>query len=249
MKWLKRISLGLVVSLVMGCSSYSLTEGLNTETYSGVTDNFVDIAYQVEAQGGTGSGFWVDKNTFITACHVVGRNYLGYHKNKETGELELTEWFEVAEVVNLSNTDGSKRLNAQVISCDQDQDLAILKTLPGEAAEVENYLPLYHGQVPQGTLVFGGGYPLGWRLTITHGLWQGPIMANSKYINFYRHTAPTMFGDSGSALIAYLEGKWQIVGIRQAIRSTLNGQMPVSHLGIATDGVYIQAHIDKHDLS
>lgn len=68
-------------------------------------------------------------------------------------------------------------------------------------------LEFYSGPVPVGTTVYAAGYPLGGNLVVTKGNYMGP----ADFRSWIRHTAQTMNGMSGGAVLMQLEGNWVLI--------------------------------------
>lgn len=236
---MKKLWLGLCLALFLGLSSATAH---NNNVPKEVLKYAHDSIYEVRTEAGMGSGFWVDDNTFVTACHVVSQTLLSYERDEKTGEMIKTTETEIMQEVFVNESQGWLRVPVTVVSCDTAQDLAILKPEYSYTHRAD-VLPVYTGVVPVGTEVFGVGYPLGINLITTQGYWQGVY----RYDNMRNIiTAPTISGDSGSPVLAFVEGKWQIIAIRQAIVATKQTGM-VMHIGLVTAGNLIQDHIQEYN--
>jgi serine protease Do len=154
-----------------------------------------DNVWKVHAGGGAGSGFALDKDTVITACHVVeGRD----------GVLD----------VFLTNDMDTRVIWMTVHSCDTDLDVAILKRHFGD--KLYPAQTTLHQGLPQGRAVYGAGFPMGMQLLITQGHMQQIVQDAANTRKFI--TAPTVPGDSGSPVLAVVNGEVVVVGIRVSIR-------------------------------
>ena len=169
--------------------------------------------------GGGGSGWWVDNDTFVTACHVVGIQLLSFEREEyegsETGRMEKTVVEEVVPEAQVSNTDGSVVLNLKVVSCNFETDVAVLKRqwLRSDS----EFTPIANGgrQAEIGEELFCSGYGLGFQLHTTLGHYWGE---QNQYEDPYDlGTCPTIFGDSGSPAVVLRDGVVYWVGMRQAI--------------------------------
>jgi len=192
--WKKLAAVVLVaVSLITGgCAvnsqhSYDVPEAVVAWANSNV--------YQVLTNSGSGSGFFLTEDTFITACHVVS-------------------WHEKANLVNQMSTDV---IEMDVVSCNEKTDVAVLKPAEFAGNDVApDLLPSCLLFDPRdGTAVWGAGYPLGDTLMVT----MGHIQKYSKHNNDRRViTSATIMGDSGSPAIALINGEPCVAGLRLAIR-------------------------------
>ena len=246
MKWLRnrlsKIKTGFALVLlatVVGCATSS------TFVVPTVPDPVVQWAeenvYKVlPDMGGSGSGFWVDEETFMTACHVVSYMYYQWEQGKEGSPWRKKEVFVIDEMATVKSHDELENYAMMVISCDRETDLAILKPIAKKnlgAGGVVNGVP------ERGTAVWGPGYPLGMGLTITTGHWQSH---DQKYD--YLITTPTIFGDSGSPAVILEDGVVKIVGMRVAIKGD-PAYGPFPHLAIVVSGPTMQDHLDQYNVN
>ena len=117
-----------------------------------------------------------------------------------------------------------------VLAVHPTMDIAILECLTcPNFGEIDDAI-LMGGDVPLGTVVWGGGYGLG-TFSIHVGLTQS---LNEAWILY---DTPTSAGDSGSPLITIHEGHIMILGMRTGVL-VARGH-PVLHKGIAVKGVDI----------
>lgn len=183
---------------------------------------------------GYGSGFWVNSQTMVTACHVV---------SNELPILPSGYELEVAEFVDVWDRANQNRYKMRVALCDTIYDIAVLKTVNGQEYE-SDYIPV-HDLIPkQGKEVFGGGYPRGGSLIITHGHWEGV----SKYSEgLYDVSAQISYGDSGSPLIAFYDGEWKVVGIRLRVQLENKTGSTIPHLSMAASGPIINTRLEMAD--
>lgn len=240
---IKKLLIGILALTMGACSTLPVEQ--NRDIPTPAVQLLHHNVFQISVNGGYGSGFWIDSDTMITACHVVGKEYYVYERNEVTKELDVTTVFEIAEVALAYDNTGFYAEYMIPVSCDRDQDIAILKRTDSRTEYEPIILPIYSGNIPIGKTLYGGGFALGGGLTITVGHYQGSVK-HPDYTTYSRNSTPTIMGDSGSPLIAFIDNHWYYVGIRQAIRNS--GQGLVSHLAMATDGNLIQDHIDENNI-
>lgn len=147
---------------------------------------------------GSGSGFWIDDHTMITACHVV----------------------KTAKVVMGRDAFNKHSVELSVRSCDEEKDIAILDLYNAREPVVIHHskVKLWTKGVKQGKVLYGPGYPLGERLTITWGHQQLSVTIPETDIVVNNVTTTTIMGDSGSPVLLYRNGVVYVVGIRIQIR-------------------------------
>ena len=198
-----------------------------------------DNVYLVNADKGTGSGFWYDNETFLTACHVVSYSWMSYTWDETNKKMIKKDHFEVDVEAIIHSYDNKDNYHMAVISCDKEKDIAILKPW----SKWSNKKKTKIAPIPkQGKAVWGPGYPLAMRLTITEGHWQSKDAGPYDYLV----TSPTIFGDSGSPVVSFVDGEIQIVGMRQAIRGE-RGMGMYTHLALVAAGPTLLEHLDQYN--
>ena len=135
---------------------------------------------------GTGSGFFINPTTVVTACHVAGK------------------W----KTIYISPEGTEERFPAQVVKCDEEADLAVLKLEDNLPETVHTVLAKENPRI--GFTTYGGGFPLGLPLSIFEGHWQRQGSIGQSYMNS-THVVP---GDSGGPLVIWEDGEVKIVGVR-----------------------------------
>ena len=197
-------------------------------------------------QRGFGSGFWVDNETFVTACHVVGSEE--YVKTGDASDDWEVQWVVQNEVL-IANWDVSTSLDMAVVTCNRETDIAVLKRqwYPSDSHFTALPTVLAHPNPEQGSTVYGAGFGLMEQLYISVGHWQNqPIY--SKHDREYMITAPTVPGDSGSPALDYTHGVVRVVGIRQSGRTFSDGYSPpvfIPHLIKVSDAMTIHSEIEQ----
>jgi len=153
-----------------------------------VVDWMESNVVKVFSDGGTGSGFFIDVDKILTACHVVNG----------------------AQIVSVaSSTDIRKRYSVVVEVCNTDIDLAILKLYDKIPESVRTTIAEVNPD--RGTATYGSGYPMGLPLVIVEGHWQKPApFAPGSYLS----TAHVIPGDSGAPLVILKDGEVKVVGVR-----------------------------------
>ena len=243
---LLRYGILLLAATFSGCASINKHDDTHHNIPVQVVSWSQTNAMHVAVNNGSGSGFWADNDTFITACHVVGTEYMYYGDPDGDGESQSYGVFEVEPEAQVSNSDLSVTLNLAVESCDQQTDIAVLKRQWLESDSEFTALPTYlaHPNPEFGEVVYGAGYGLSERLHITVGHWQStPRYEEDRPRSRFIVTMPTIFGDSGSPALRLHNGRVEVVGIRQAIRNS--GQGGVTHLTIVSDAMDIHIQIEK----
>ncbi len=171
-------------------------------------------SYQVVTEHGRGSAWWYDDTHLMTACHVVSR-----------GDTAIVQDKDLIHV-----------LPVKVIACDKDLDLAILEY--SEAEKMQLLPTIISDELPRvGDIIYGGGYPFGWQLSISDGHWQQKDRTGS---NRYRTSILNVPGDSGSAALVIRDGRVVVVAIRAggAIVPFYGGARDIiTHLSYAVVGL------------
>ena len=168
----------------MGIAIYNdvKAQDIPTEVVDWMEANVVKI----DIGQGTGSGFFINPNTVVTACHVANN------------------W----KTLYLEQKGNDKRYPAEVVACDEEADIALLKL----EKELPDTLRTVIGEKnPRvGKTTYGGGYPLGLPLTIMYGHWQNKDPESNSIMNS-AHVVP---GDSGGPLVIWEDGEVKVVGVR-----------------------------------
>ena len=193
----KKLGIALLALFMLGCSTIN---NISTGNGQDIPDQVVEWSqtnvWKVITFLGRGSGFWINSNHFITACHVV-RGY---------------------DTVLIEDVTEKTILYAAVTNCDAEKDLALLTI-----SETEGFTPLptdfVPGMLPVGRQVYGAGYPLGNKMIITSGHAQKYIPQSRAQVI----TSHTIFGDSGSPALRYFRGRVSVAGVRVRIASVPSG--------------------------
>ncbi len=202
-----------------------------------IPDQIVEWAqtnvYNVGVRGGSGTGFFVDYETMLTACHVVvqhakGGVYAGEH------------------VFAVQQTD-TRLLELEVMSCNKDTDMAVLKMVHFAGEDAYRVEPtIVSGVLPeQGKAIWGAGHGLGERMFITFGHMQQEVDHSPGQ---WLATMNTIMGDSGSPALVMAHGRVMVVGMRLAIRATTIGwgtQAIVTHMTLMGSGANMNKELDK----
>ena len=176
-----------------GCVSYGDSNDIPEKVVQWSQDN----VWKVHAGRGSGSGFALDNDTVITACHVVSQ----VDKDDVLG-------------LYLTNDMDTRLIWMSVHACDTETDVAILKRHFGDKLQAST--TILHQGLPQGRAVYGAGYPMGTQLLITQGHMQQVLQGHPQVRKSI--TAATIPGDSGSPALAIVNGEVVVVGIRVSIR-------------------------------
>jgi S1-C subfamily serine protease len=185
----------LLMALLLMFSSVSIAADLPTILIEAGTANIYKVSME---SGASGTAFYVGDDRLVTACHVVISS----------------------PNVILINADAEHVLTATIESCNRINDIAILK-LNDHPANSKAFsappLVISLDDPKHGQTVYGAGYPIIFRLTFVDGHWQDMYssLPNGEFIAMT--TAPAIFGDSGSPLLAIIDDELVVVGIRLGI--------------------------------
>jgi len=158
--------------------------------------------YRVSTAVAWGTGFYINSTQMITACHVVGESTIAR--------------------IGRPGKKSFKRMSVKF--CDKDGDVALLENTSSLTPGAQN-TTLSYAMPPIGTAVWGAGHPLGGPLTITLG-----NLGNKLTPSAYIITTPTVPGDSGSPVLAIVDGKITVVGIRVSIaRDSMEDNEGLTH--------------------
>lgn len=209
--------LALISIFSIGCALTPAEEG---DIPDKVVAWSLDNVWKVHSGRGSGSGFALNDNYFITACHVVDG---------------------VKEDPVVTNGRDTRLIMLEVISCNKDVDVAVLKVkYPEDSLDASPGNHLWKGAT-LGKGVWGAGHPLGMNLVITEGHY-GSGAEGSRIPNAVIITSPTIMGDSGSPVLALHNGRVVVIGLRVAIRVVrvgFAGMNLVPHLTIMTPATNI----------
>lgn len=146
--------------------------------------------WKIMAGGTTGSGFWIDNETMLTNCHVIGD--------------------EKKVLVQSSDLKLNKKMD--VVACNENMDLAMLKYRDSEELDFAPEETIISNEIPRvGRMLYGPGYPGGFPLHITTGHWQRKVDGG------YLTSLATFIGDSGSPAITWDGKKVIVVGMRSEV--------------------------------
>ena len=159
-----------------------------------ITTAVANVFHVYTESKGSGSGFYIGDDKFITACHVLDGN----------------------KVATLVDKDKKHILTADVLSCNDENDIAILsiKDDPYNSNAFANKPPKLIGQYPElGQTIYGSGYALGFQLLHVDGHWQD-LIYNTPVGKIAIISVPVIYGDSGSPVFPYIDGELVYIGIR-----------------------------------
>ena len=222
---MKVFSLGLLALVLAfsGCSTRSNPGDLPSEVVEWAEANL----WQVLTPLGTGSGWFYDENTAITACHVVNGSKSIQLYNKLTDEY----------------------LYFRIVSCNKELDIAVLKRM-----DVLNVINLAIKKTiielespKRGQIIYGPGFPLGEQLVITHGHMQF-AKDEGERAGQWLTSVPTIFGDSGSPVVRLKNGRVVVSGMRLSIRGVPQGfgmTSFITYMTLVASGISIQKEITK----
>jgi len=195
MKLLKGVV--LAIGLLIGVAGCQISAPQTDDIPMQVVQWSLDNVWKVRSGGGSGSGFSIDEDYFVTACHVVVDNQV-------YGEKPLF----------LINERDTRVVQMEVIVCNRNTDVAVLKRVGGD--EMESTFGGFHPQPEIGKAMWGAGHPMGGPLMITQGHAQMTDPTNFKSWAYFA-SFNTVPGDSGSPAVALYDGRPLVVGIRLAV--------------------------------
>lgn len=167
--------------------------------------------FKISVPNGSGTGFSVAPHYIITNYHVV--------KNTNIQEKDQ----EYYRQVSVDNFDGSLSFSGYVVFVDKKNDMALVWLNQG----IPDYLPIStSSQLNPMTEVYAAGYPIGDRLILTRGYFQGP----STLSNYLSISAPIAPGNSGGPALFWdpVDKRYEVFGVASA---NLGSQMrSYSHL-------------------
>jgi len=215
---LRILILGLIAP-ILGCATAPSNYDIPIPIVTWVQSNVWKI--NREDGGGTGSGFWISNTQMITACHVATD-----HKSIQV-EDRLKQYDLVLEVT----------------ACDEESDLALLTfTGSSEFKPMETIISIEDYR--QGTATWGGGYSKSETLIITFGHLQSEDVKPS--IGKLT-TTPTAKGASGSPLLALKDGKVVVIGVRVAMRGSMDPIVEVTPFGLRADPLLL-SNVSVHHI-
>lgn len=171
-----------------------------------------------------GSGFWIDNETMISACHVITLPLETWENDPVSGRIVKVIEKERAEWVMVSNDDLSVMLEMEVVYCNDDNDIAIFKRkwLDTDSEFTAFDTPGAVAKFGQEVWCSGFGLSIGNYITVGH--FQGPVRAYDTDEEFV--TCPSTYGDSGSPAFVVVDGQVQWIGIRQSLAMGKRAAIP-----------------------
>jgi len=226
----RKLGLFVIALAISACTLQPLREG-------DIPDQIVAWgqanAYKIKTSGGTGSGWWINKNHLITNCHVVASVFF---REYEEG---------MPKTAIVESYDGKWVLPVTISSCNRDKDLALL-TFTDNDVWSPPILPteIINEDVEVGKGLWGVGYPLGGPLHIT----KGHKTAQSHWAAMWAQiSVPTIMGDSGSAALMLVDGRVVVAGVRARVASVpqgwFNSYLP--HIAIMIKGTVVHEFLGE----
>jgi S1-C subfamily serine protease len=206
MKLLSTLVLTATLALA-GCAGISIDNQTDGAIPNKVLEWGKTNVYRVNTSYGSGSAFFVSKDTAITACHVVRSEF---NLNKS----------DPSRLIVLTNDTDTKLIVVDVVSCNEKTDVAVLKInefskdLPSEA-QFTPVIPAH--ELERGDKLYGYGHPLGLPAMVADGHYQF-VAEREDMKNVHMISLHTIPGDSGSPALALVDGEVVIVGVRISIR-------------------------------
>jgi S1-C subfamily serine protease len=231
MKALLSIAIGVILAWFLWDTTngvpFYITKTLKDNTYV-VSDRIA-----VENREGLGTGVWLDERHLLTNCHVA-KAFV--RQRKEEGKPMETYY----EDPKLISYDGKKVFKGEILACDKEKDLALIKTYwPNHGAGVS----LNWRQPRFGSVLYSAGYHYNMAMSIKQGL-AGLI----EYHKFHRLTIsmPIGPGDSGSPVLNH---RGELVALITAVRgaTTVRGAfIQMSNITISIPGISIHTFLREH---
>jgi len=200
MKIWKTLTAALLLAFtVSACTTVTINRGPDDIPLE-IIDFSLDNVWRVHAGQGFGSGFSIDEDYVLTACHVV-------HGLHQAGKPAF-----------LTNDRDTRVVEMEVISCNKKVDVAILKKTHGD--DLLSTFQGFHPQPEMGKKMYGAGHGIGGPLEIQEGYVMRDVPKEARVgadSHVYFTSALTVPGDSGSAAIALYDGVPLVIGIRVAV--------------------------------
>lgn len=155
---------------------------------------------KIETQKGLGTGVIIGPHYVLTARHVVG---------------------EVGETVKVNTQDKSFESKGTVIVSSENADIALVWV----DKKSDHFLPIASRMPPELSTVHTIGFPLGGRLVVSDGRFQGYDDPKTFLV-----TTPIIFGNSGGPVVWFDPDKdqYEVIGIAVELHATHG--LPVFHL-------------------
>lgn len=212
----------LISSLLLAVplSGSTHIESNKKELYNLITSSVYKITV---ADIKMGTAFAISPRYLITNYHVV--------KNDSPEDVDSTFYPDVV----VENFDGTLSFSGVVQTVDPENDFALI------FVDQEMPAALYlsdHTALEPLTEVFVAGYPLGFGLIITRGLFQG----ETKYENYTSISAQIAPGNSGGPAIFWNEenNRYEVFGVASAV---LGSYQSYPHLGLIRPVEALRSHI------
>jgi S1-C subfamily serine protease len=207
-----------------------------------VTERFLDNTYMIsnttvlDERRGLGTGVWIDERHVLTNCHVAKMfEIITLH------DITL-EYYSEWDPVTIQNHNQTKAFKGEVVACDDDLDLALIKSYwPNHDAhpvKLDWRTPRF------GSVIYSAGYHFGLPLSPKQGL-----MGKTHIIDGNARVIAAMSlgpGDSGSPIF----NRWgDMVAMVSAIMaaSTAYGEViQQAEIGIAIPGISIATFLEEH---
>jgi len=202
-----------------------------------ILDSLNQNVVEVQYNGSMGTGFYVTPKHILTNRHVVS-----YSEDRK--EVEDNP------VVVILSADGVDRYVVELVSYVGDVDLALFycELCPADSGKG---LPIAVGVPALGTSLWSSGFGVG-TYGVHEGLAQLLVQETKNRPAHLNHSVPTTRGDSGSPIVALVDGVPMVVGVIEALQVTAipdkDGNPDytlVAHKGIAVPSGYIHRMLQK----
>lgn len=189
----------LLIFLLFGCTT-TIVQNYSEDIPDNILAWSEANVFRVDTSRGKGTAFFIDNRLAITNCHVVEHS---------------------DPVVGIVLRNNNLALDVEVIECDKETDLALLRYNGNTDL---NLMPTKISPSPKkGRLVYAAGYSFGAEKLIVKGHW---MVVTEKSDPLVRVTIHTVGGDSGSPVLL---PTGEIVGVRSGNTRTGHGSFQMIH--------------------
>lgn len=189
----------------------------------------------IEKRFGIGTGVWLNEWYVLTNCHVAKAFERTYMDDGQS----WTEYEDIRAV----KYDQSIQYNMEVIACDEDKDLALLKARwPNHEAEeiAINWVDPNFGQK-----LYSAGYRMNLPLAPKVGYAGEQLLIPGRGVRL-NVTMPIAGGDSGSPIFDRYGRLRALVVSVYAFTTFMGNAVPVANISLAVPGISIATFLEEH---